>query len=126
MNLFQVAAQVKDWNTDVSQGGCLVDGVPTLKCMEVVMGNLLFMSGTIVMIVIFAMFVLGGYYYLTSFGDPAKIKKAQGTLRYALIGFVLYISAFLILRIIDTVFLGGAGNIFNFEIGVINPPTPTP
>ena len=53
MNLFQVAAQVKDWNTDVSQGGCLVDGVPTLKCMEVVMGNLLFMSGTIVMIVIF-------------------------------------------------------------------------
>lgn len=116
--MFQVYAQIQDWSTS----GCIVDGVPTLKCFEIVVGNLLFMSGTLVMVVIFIMFIVGGVRYLTSFGDPAKLKQAQGTMRYALIGFALYMSAFLILRIVDTMFLGGQGKIFRFEI---DGPTPT-
>ena len=62
------------------------------------------------------MFVVGSFRYLTSFGNAERIKKAQGTLKYALIGFILFVSAFLILTIIDKLFLGGDGNIFKFNL----------
>lgn len=122
LSFFTVNAQVQDWEAS----GCIVDGIPTLKCAEVVLGNLLFMSGTFVLLVIFIMFIVGGIRYLLSFGDPAKLKNAQGTMKYALIGFALYMSAFLILRTIDTVFLGGCGKIFRFEIDAPDPNAPDP
>lgn len=98
-------------------GDCVVDGVPTLKCAEVLVGNLLFMSVSLVIIVLFIMLVIGSFNYMTSFGSPEKIKKAQGTIRFALIGFLLFISSFLILKTVDFLFLGNCGKIFKFEIG---------
>jgi len=97
-------------------GECVVDGVPTLKCLEVVFGNILTLSSAFIVLVLFIMFVIGGFNYLTSFGNAEKVKKAQGTLRYALIGFILFISSFLILKIIDIMFLGGTGKIFQFTL----------
>lgn len=111
--MFAVYAQIKDWN---SVPGCIVDNIPTLKCLEVVFGNLLFMSSALIILILFIMFMVGGFTYLTSFGDAEKIKKAQGTLKFAIIGLVLYLSSFLILRTIDYAFLGGKGKIFQFEI----------
>lgn len=101
---------INDW------GSCVVDGVPTLKCLEVVFGNILFMASAFIILVLFIMFVIGSFSYLTSFGNPEKIKKAQGTIRYAIIGFVLFIGSYLILNIIDILFLGGKGKIFMFNI----------
>ena len=95
---------------------CSVNGVPTIKCLELVYGNLIFLSSSFILFVLFVMFLIGGFSYLTSLGNPEKIKKAQSTLRYALYGFILYLGAFLILTIIDTVFLGGSGKILKFEI----------
>lgn len=106
----QVYAQMRDW------GDCIVDNVPTVKCAEVLFGNLLFMSSTLFLIVLFLMLVLGGYYYLTSFGSPEKVKKAQTTMRYAFLGGGLYLAGFVILRLIDVIFLGGHGALFRFEI----------
>jgi hypothetical protein len=105
------AGPIQEW------GDCVVDGVPTLKCLEVVFGNILFMASSFIILVLFIMFVVGSFRYLTSFGNAENVKKAQGTLKYALIGFILFISAFLILKIIDTLFLGGQGSLFKFEIG---------
>ncbi|MFZ6035365.1 MAG: hypothetical protein ACOYUB_04465 [Patescibacteria group bacterium] len=123
MNLFlpafTVYAQVKEW-TDPSLGGptgCVIDGVPTLKCLEVVFGNILFMSSAFIVLTLFIMFIVGSFNYLTSFGNAEKVKKAQGTLRLALVGFIIFIGAFLILKIIDILFLGNTGAIFKFEIG---------
>jgi hypothetical protein len=101
---------IKDW------GNCVVDGVPTLKCLEVVFSNILVMSSVFIILVLFIMFVIGAFTYLTSFGNPEKVKKAQETLRLALIGFFLFIGSFLILKTIDIIFLGGGGKIFKFEI----------
>lgn len=101
---------VQDWGT------CVVDGVPTLKCLEVVFGNILFASSSFIVVVLFIMFVIGAFSYLTSLGNPEKIKKAQGTLKFAVIGFLLFVSAFLILRVIDVLFLGGQGKLFKFTI----------
>lgn len=110
----QIPGVVNDW------GNCVVDGVPTLSCLNIVFANILFLSSFFIILVLFIMFIVGAFRYLTSFGNAEKVKKAQGTLRYALIGFILFISAFLILKIIDTLFLGGANKIFQFNIG----PTP--
>lgn len=120
LSLFTViAAGIQDWTeqTAANPGGCMIDGVPTLKCFEVVFGNILFMASALIVLVLFIMFVIGSFHYLTSLGNPEKIKKAQGTLKYALIGFIFFISSFLILNIIDILFLGGQGKIFKFTIG---------
>jgi hypothetical protein len=111
-----VFAQIQEWNTDVSQGGCLVDGVPTFKCLEVIFGNILFMTSAFVVLLLFIMLVVGGFNYLTSFGNAEKVKKAQGTIKFAIIGFILFLLSYFILFIIDFLFLGGNGSIFKFEI----------
>lgn len=107
-----VYAQVglQDW------GSCVVDGVATLKCFEVVFSNLVFMASTLIVFLLFIMFIIGAFQYLTSFGDPGKVKKAQATLRFAILGFVLFLCAFLILKVIDTLFLGGNGNLFELNL----------
>jgi len=110
----QVIAQLKDWN---EVDGCLVDGVPTLKCLEVVFSNLLFLSSAFFLLALFIMLVSGGFTYLTSFGNPEKVKKAQGTIKFAIIGFVIFLASYLILTLIDFLFLGGQGKIFQFKIG---------
>lgn len=117
LSSFIIHAQtINEW------GDCVIDGVPTLKCLEVVFGNILVMASAFIVLTLFIMFVVGAFRYLTSFGNAEKVKKAQGTLKMALIGFILFVSAFLILKIIDSLFLGGNGSLFKFEIG----PTLTP
>src|SRR3989339_1825689 len=95
--LFAVYAQgIQEWN----DSGCMVEGVPTLKCFEVVFGNILFMASALIVLVLFIMFVVGSFNYLTSLGNPEKVKKAQGTLKFAVIGFILFVGSYLIMNII--------------------------
>lgn len=106
-----VYAASKTWRN------CTVNGVPTLGCLEVVFQNVLGAAAGVVIIALFIMLVVGAYTYLTSFGNPEKVKKAQSTFKFAIIGFVLFLSSFLILNAIDYLFLGGHGKLFKFEIG---------
>jgi Mn2+/Fe2+ NRAMP family transporter len=108
-----VQAQLKEWN---EVEGCMIDGVPTLKCLEVVFSNLLFLSSAFVILVLFSMLIIGAFTYLTSFGNPEKVKKAQGIIRWAITGLIIFLASYLILKIIDVLFLGGRGDIFKFEI----------
>lgn len=96
-----VSAQIKDWSPD-----CIVDGVPTLKCLEDVFSNILVMATAFIILVLFIMFVVGAFNYLTSFGNPEKVKKAQGTLKFAVIGFILFIGSYLIMNIVCFVAFG--------------------
>ena len=113
-----VLAQLREWDgSDGQNPSCLVDGVPTLKCIEVVFSNMLFLSNALIILVLFIMFVIGSFTFLTSLGNPEKVQKAQGTFKWAIIGVVVYVSAYLILTIIDVAFLGGKGDIFRFKIG---------
>jgi len=97
-------------------GDCVVDGVPTLKCFEVVFDNILRVSSAFVILALFIMVTVAGFQYLTAFGNPEKIKKAQGTIRYAIIGFVIFLASFLIIKTIDVLFLGGTGSLLRFDI----------
>ncbi len=92
-------------------------GAPTLKCAEIIFERVLIFLSSLVIVVLFLMFVVGSFTYLTSFGNPEKVKKAQSILKYAIVGFILFICAFLILKTIDLLFLGGYGEIFQFRIG---------
>lgn len=48
----------------------------------------------------FFFIVYGGYMWMMSGGDPAKVKQAQGTLTWAIIGLIFVILVNLILRAI--------------------------
>lgn len=105
------AQVVSSWNP-----ACMVNGVPTLKCLEDVFGNIINVSTALVVLILFVMFVIGGFNYLTSFGNPEKVKKAQGTLKLALVGFLIFLGSYLILKIIGVLFLGDADALFNFTL----------
>lgn len=112
---------IREWYDDPanpSNSGCMVDGIPTLKCIEIVFSNLLVMASGLVILILFIMFVVGAFNYLTSLGDEEKMTNARNTFTYAIIGLVVFVSAGLILWIIDMLFLGGQGRIFEFRIGV--------
>lgn len=103
-------AQIREW------GDCVTEGVPTLKCLEVVFGNLLTMASALVIVILFIMFIVGSLKYLTSGGDPEKLKEAHGVIKYALYGTMLFVGSFLILKTIDVLFLGGEETLLKFEI----------
>ena len=47
--------------------------------------------------------IIGGYQYVTAYGNEDKHKKAQNTIIYALIGLVLAITAFGLVRILTSI-----------------------
>jgi hypothetical protein len=49
--------------------------------------------------------VIGGYMWMISAGDPARVKKAQGTLTWALLGLAFVLVAVGIIQVI-TKFIG--------------------
>ncbi len=61
--------------------------------------NLLFPFAGIVCVIFI---IIGGYMWLTSAGDPAKIQQAQGTLTWAIIGLVFVLIAVAIIKVITT------------------------
>lgn len=61
--------------------------------------------------ILFLMFVYAGYMYLTSQGDPGKVKEASAIITSTIIGAFLLVVAFLVVRII--------GYIFGFSGGIL-------
>lgn len=108
-NILTSLAQIRDWED------CMVNGVPTISCLEVVFGNVVFIASSLIILVLFVMFVIGSYRYLTSLGNAEQMQEAQKTFMYALIGLALFISAYVILFTIDILFLGGEGKIFELN-----------
>lgn len=119
---FVAYAQITSWE----KSGCLSpEGVATIKCAEVVFQNLLFMASTLVLLILFIMFIVGAFKYLTSGGDAEKLAGAQNTLKFALIGTFVFLGSYLMLNIIQVLFLGGIDStrtggpsLFKFEIPV--------
>jgi hypothetical protein len=55
------------------------------------------------------MLMWGGIQWITSSGDPEKVAAAKKKITFAIVGLVIAIGAFFIVRVIVTV-LGGSGN----------------
>lgn len=105
-------AQVQNWE----DSGCMVDGVPTLKCLETVYGNILYLSSALVLIILFLMLVYGAFVYMTSMGNASKIQQGANIIKWSFVGLGVFLASYVILFIIDVAFLGGKGEIFRFRI----------
>lgn len=90
-----------------ADSGCLQNvganlDIPTIQCLEVVFSNILFVAVGLAVLALFVMFLIGGFKYLTSGGDPKATASAQQTLTYAILGLGLMAIAFLIFKIIES------------------------
>ena len=94
---------------------CMIDGVPTLKCLEVIFANLLTALGGIVFIILFSLFLYGSFLWLTAGDDAAKLKKAQGVFYSALLGLLIMGGAYLALVALEQIF-GLQGKLTIFTI----------
>lgn len=89
---------IKEWQ-DVP--GAIEEGdVATFKALEVIFANVLNIAVVLAGLVLFVMLLLGGFNFLSSGGDPEKVKKAGGLISSAVLGFVLLIASWFILRFI--------------------------
>ncbi len=74
--------------------------VATFKAFEPIFRNILSIAMIAGAVVCFAMLVVGGFKLMTGGGDPKKIQSATGTITYAILGLVLFIGAWFIMKFI--------------------------
>jgi hypothetical protein len=75
-------------------------GAQLSNLINPLISNILILSGVMAFIVI----ILAGFNYITSNGDKAKVEQSQNMLNYGILGLVLVVLAFLITRIIGSIF----------------------
>src|SRR6266498_1496191 len=75
--------------------------VPTFKCLEAIFVNILTTVVGIAALALFVMFVIGGFRYLTSAGDPKAAGAAKSTITYAIVGVFLMAIAYLVFSLIE-------------------------
>lgn len=78
----------------VGGGGATSDDLP--KLVQNIINVLLFIAGAVAVVVI----IIGGLRYITSSGDQGSIKAAKDTILYAVIGLIVALLAFAIVRFV--------------------------
>lgn len=97
------------------------DGVPTIKCLEAVFGNIVSVVVTLTGIVLFIMLIVASFKYMTAGGDAKAAETSRKAMTSAILGLCLIIGAYLILRLLSN-FTGL--DLLKFEIPVFVTPTP--
>jgi NADH:ubiquinone oxidoreductase subunit 6 (subunit J) len=87
----------------------------TLEGLNTIVYNLITVALYVGAILVFIMLLVGGFKYITSGGDPKAAEAAKKTITHAIMGIVLLVSGFLILRFIQ-VFTGAQVTNFNIII----------
>jgi hypothetical protein len=77
------------------------EDVATIKCLEPLFTNVVNMIVALSGVGLFLMLVIGGFNFLFSGGDQKKLEMARGTITNALMGLVLLVAAYLILKTIE-------------------------
>ena len=85
---------------------CFRDTIAKLGCLPFYLGNIINGLFALSAIATIILIILSGIRLLTSGGDAARVAKARTSLYYSIIGFVIVLSSFLILRVIS--FITGA------------------
>jgi len=77
------------------------DDVVTLKGLECIFSRILNIVVQLAGLAVFIMLLIGGWQFLTSGGEKQAVAKARGTLTYAILGLVLLIASWFIMRFIS-------------------------
>jgi|SRR3989344_7319090 len=82
---------------------CFQPGIGNLGCLPYYLSNIIngvfALSGIIAVILI----TLSGIRLLVSGGDPIKVEKAKKSLTYAVIGFIIVLLSFFILKVVSLI-----------------------
>jgi len=92
-------------------------GVATIQSLQTLFTNVLSVVVALAGVALFIMFVVSGFTFLFSGGDPKKLEQARGTLTNAIVGLVVIVAAYLILRLIGV--FTGYTNITKFSVSPI-------
>lgn len=90
------------------------DDVATIKCLEPLFASVVTAIVSLSGVALFLMLLAGGFNFLFAGGDQKKLETARGTITAAIMGLVILVCAYLILRLIS-VFTGIQG-LTNFQI----------
>ncbi len=74
--------------------------VVTIQYLETILENFLNIAIRLAGIAVFIMLIIGGFKWMTAGGDPKAAESARNTITYAILGLVLIIGAYVILRFI--------------------------
>jgi hypothetical protein len=91
-------AQGSGWQTNPTY---VVEDVPTIYGLEAIVANILNIIISLAGVVLLLMLIMGGFGYITSGGDKEKAAKAKNTLTYAILGLLVILGAWLIIRLIE-------------------------
>ncbi len=112
--LFQPAFAAS-WDATCFSGIPGAEEVATIRCIVPLFTNLvqglLALSG----VALFVMLVVGGFNFLLSGGDPKKLEAARGTLTSAIIGIVVIVVAFLIIKTVQA-FTNSSTDVTQFNL----------
>lgn len=85
---------------------CFQDTIAKLGCLPFYLGNIINGLFALSAVAAIILIIISGIRLLTSGGDAARVAKARTSLYYSIIGFVIVLCSFLILRVIS--FITGA------------------
>lgn len=105
---FPSPAYAADWGA-----GCAEGDVATIKGLECAFSNFVSVILAFAGIILFVMFIVSGFRYLVSGGDPKAVEAAKGTLTQAILGLVILVLAFLILVLIKQI---TGANVTEFKV----------
>lgn len=89
------------WDTSCFSKIPGAEDVATIKCLESMFTNVVQAVMALTGVALFIMLVIGGYNFLLSGGDQKKLETARGTLTSAVIGLVVIVTAFLIIKTVQ-------------------------
>lgn len=96
---------------------CTDQGAATIKCLEPLFSHVIVAIISLSGVALFLMLIIGGYNFLFSGGDGKKLEKARGTITSAIVGMVILVVAYLIIKAIGE-FTGVGSTITTFQINV--------
>lgn len=79
-------------------------GQPIINTLGDLVNKLLQFVFPLAVVILFFVFVWGGYDFLLSRGEAEKVKSAQAKLTTGVIGFILLVTAYFITRLIAAIF----------------------
>lgn len=111
MNLLAQAASNGDFIIKNESGNMTIKSPlrPEITNLSELFNTLLKFLLPFAIVIFFVMSMYAGYLLLSSQGSADKIKQAQGIFMSSIVGFVLLLTAFLIVRIVAHIFGFGGG-----------------
>ena len=87
-------AQLSEAQTDLTTVGGSIGADATSNTLPELIGNVIQVLLSVLGIIFVVLVVYAGFLYLTSMGDPDKVKKAKNLLTQSIIGLVIIVAAY--------------------------------